>query len=218
MRLRIMLPLIISLVLAPLLPASQMPTHTLTLAVALLNEIMVGTLMGLAIRIVFATIEFGGHLISNEISLSHSQSLNPFNTEPTSTVGTMLFYCGIFIFFTTGMHREMLWVILRSYELAPAGDIRHSLHGADCFVRETANIFLIGLRMGAPLLVLNFLINMTFSVLGKAAPKINVFLISFAARILAGLLLLAFTLKLILHYVYEMVTHTPQKMLELIVN
>ena len=47
----------------------------------------------------------------------------------------------------------------------------------------------------------DFLINVSFAVLGKAVPKMNVFMTSFAIRILSGLVLLVSSILLITSYI-----------------
>ena len=55
----------------------------------------------------------------------------------------------------------------------------------------TADILVVGLRIAAPFIALSFIINLGFSILGKAVPRMNVFIASVTVRLWAGLLLLA---------------------------
>jgi flagellar biosynthetic protein FliR len=63
---------------------------------------------------------------------------------------------------------------------------------------------------------MNFLINVSFAVLGKAVPKMNVFMTSFAVRILSGLVLLVSSLLLITSYIYDASSRSVEVMLEII--
>ena len=64
-------------------------------------------------------------------------------------------------------------------------------------------IFLMGLLISAPFIALSLTINLVLAVLGKAAPKINVFMTSFAVRILAGVLLFISSILLIRGYIIK---------------
>ena len=57
--------------------------------------------------------------------------------------------------------------------------------------------------MSAPFIALNFMINISFAVLGKAVPKMNVFMTSFSIRILGGLTPLVSSLLLITSYIVD---------------
>ena len=70
--------------------------------------------------------------------------------------------------------------------------------------------------MAAPFIALNFLVNVSFAVLGKAVPKMNVFMTSFAIRIFAGLLLLVSSILLISSYILENSRRSVEIMLDII--
>ena len=55
---------------------------------------------------------------------------------------------------------------------------------------------------------------MCFSVLGRAAPSLNVFLLSFPVQILAGLTVLSMTLGLIVQYILRDMALIPETMLQ----
>ncbi len=58
------------------------------------------------------------------------------------------------------------------------------------------------------------MINMTFSVLGKAVPKMNVFMISFPVRIVVGMCLLLVVVGLITQYFHSYIEYIPKRMIE----
>ena len=70
--------------------------------------------------------------------------------------------------------------------------------------------------IAAPFIALNFMINITFAILGKAAPKVNVFITSFAVRIIAGFTLLASSAALIVSYIVKKSGQSALNMLELL--
>ena len=84
------------------------------------------------------------------------------------------------------------------------------------FVREVAHVFVLGTLIAAPFIALNFLINVSFAVLGKAVPKMNVFMTSFAIRILSGLVLLVSSILLISAYILEGSRRSVEIMLDII--
>ena len=70
--------------------------------------------------------------------------------------------------------------------------------------------------MAAPILATNFVVTLSFAILGKAAPSMNVFSESFAARILVGMTLLGLTMGLTAQLVLSHFQNAPELMLRLI--
>ena len=84
------------------------------------------------------------------------------------------------------------------------------------FVGEVSHVFVIGTLIAAPFIALNFLVNVSFAVLGKAVPKMNVFMTSFSIRILGGLTLLVSSLLLITSYILDNSRRSVEVMLDII--
>jgi flagellar biosynthetic protein FliR len=103
-----------------------------------------------------------------------------------------------------------------SFELLPIGNYFLHTNPTFEFVREVANVFVLGTLIAAPFIALNFIINISFAVLGKAVPKMNVFITSFAIRILCGLILLVSCILLISSYVLEHSRRSVEVMLDVI--
>ena len=71
--------LILSLIINPLVPAKlEIADHFAGAIILSINEICIGLLLAMVVRMVFFAVELAGHLISYEIGLMASNSVNPF--------------------------------------------------------------------------------------------------------------------------------------------
>ena len=176
------------------------------------NEVLIGLLMALTVRMTFYGLEVAGHITSMEIGLVRNESLNPFGI-PGSMISSLLFYFALILMFVTGLHYMVLQAFSQSFHLLPVGRPLLQINGFDDFLNETGTIFLMGLLISAPFIALSLTINLVLAVLGKAAPKINVFMTSFAVRILAGIMLFISSVLLIRGYILKYLGRAPENIL-----
>ena len=216
-RIRVGFALLLALLINPLVPAKVDLAHHFVGAILLaMNEVCIGLLLAMSVRMVFFAVELAGHLISYEIGLMASNSVNPLLGSSDATITTLLYYFSLLVFFVAGIHYDVLRAFTLSFELLPIGSYFLSANPMLGYVRETATVFVVGTLMAAPFIALNFLVNISFAVLGKAVPKMNVFITSFAVRIMCGLALLISSLLLITAYVLDHSKRSALVMLDLI--
>ena len=209
--------LILSLIINPLVPANlEIADHFAGAIILSINEICIGLLLAMVVRMVFFAVELAGHLISYEIGLMASNSVNPLLGSSDSTITTLLYYFSLLVFFVQGIHYDVLKAFVMSFEILPIGSFFLTVNPTLEFVEEVRQVFILGTLIAAPFIALNFLINVSFAVLGKAVPKMNVFMTSFAIRILSGLVLLVSSILLITSYIIEGSRRSVEVMLDII--
>jgi flagellar biosynthetic protein FliR len=207
----------LSLLINPLVPANlEIADHFAGAIILSMNEVCIGLLLAMTVRMLFFAVELAGHLISYEIGLMASSSVNPLLGSSDSTITTLLYYFALLLFFITGMHYEVLKAFILSFDILPIGSFFLSANPTFEFVNEVSNVFVLGTLIAAPFIAMNFLINISFAVLGKAVPKMNVFMTSFAIRILSGLVLLVSSILLITSYIFDASSRSVEVMLDII--
>jgi flagellar biosynthesis protein FliR len=216
-RIRAAFALLFAILINPLVPANlEIATHFAGAILLALNEVCIGLLLAMTVRMVFFAVELAGHMISYEMGLMMSNSVNPLLGSSNATITTLLYYFSLLIFFVAGIHYDVLKAFLMSFEILPIGTFFLKANPLVGFVREVSHVFVIGTLIAAPFIALNFLVNVSFAVLGKAVPKMNVFMTSFAIRIMAGLILLVSSIFLISSYILDKSRRSVEVMLEII--
>ncbi|MEI8386773.1 MAG: flagellar biosynthetic protein FliR [Verrucomicrobiota bacterium] len=211
---RVALAFLLALTLAPVaLPGFVLPATWIGGALQIVHELAVGAIMGLASRLIFYALEVAGEYISVAIGLSLSANIDPFTRDRASPANTMLVALSTILFLATNSHLWCLMAFSRSFEIIPPAAAMGN-HTADVLMHSTGRIFLIALQIAAPMLAISFLVNLCFATLGRAAPSLNVFVLSFPVQILAGLFLFGLTLTLTAHQIMHVLRQIPELMLE----
>jgi len=213
---RITLGSALALLAMPMIDAApSVPNAVLPVILWMAKELSVGLMMGFGVRMIFYVLDFASHVITVEIGLMPSAEFDPSNASAHNPLGSIVYFLGLMILLS-GSEYDMLRAFLRSYEVAPIGFTGANSYAADYLVVKTTEIFKVAVLMSAPLIAVNFIVNLIFAVLGKVTPKLNVFILSFPARILAGTAIFSMSVTLLAHYIVNYVDETPEMMLRFI--
>jgi flagellar biosynthetic protein FliR len=120
------------------------------------------------------------------------------------------------LFFLLGGHFGVLRAFARSFDFAAAGAPRFGGDAVELIVRLTANSVELGVRIAAPFIALNFLVALGFSILGRAVPRMGVFVLSFPVRVVLGLMMFAGSGALFVRYFWGEFDALPWRMLQLL--
>jgi flagellar biosynthetic protein FliR len=180
-----------------------------------LHELLLGLAMGLVMRTVFSTAELAGRIIAGEIGLMAAPGFD----VPVPAQEPLPAFIGIFtglLFFLMRGHEAVLAAFARSFVIAPAGTGGLSPVATETLVGAVSTLLELALRMAAPFIALNFVITLGFAILGRAVPKMNVFILSYALRSMMGFVLLAGAGALFARYLAVAFDELPWKLLELV--
>jgi flagellar biosynthetic protein FliR len=184
---RIAISAILAYLLAPIFGNfGGVPGHWFIVVMQVIHEVLTGLLMGFAVRFLLYALEMAGEIIAVQIGLSLSSNIDPVTRNQATPPNTMLLSLGTILFLVTGAYQFCLVAFARSFEIFPPSAIFEP-QSINTVIASSGRIFLLAVQISAPLLAISFLVNMSFSVLGRAAPSLNVFMLSFPVQILAGL-------------------------------
>jgi len=213
---RVALSLFLASLLFGVVPHAQaLPDTLLKLVIGAGGEIILGLAMGFVGRLAFATVETAGRIITQEIGMGGFPGLDTPRPSEEPLAALLAMFAGL-LFFLSGSHLGCLAAFAKSFDFAVAGQPGFGAVSGETLIAATGNVITLGFRIAAPFIAMNFVINLAFAVLGRAVPRMNVFITSFAVRIVVGLSLLASSGMLLARYLWIDFNDLPTRMLDLL--
>ena len=150
-RLRLTIAMVLAAVLLPLHRAAyQIDTSALgPVIVMLVEEIIVGAVLGLTARLTISALEVAGSVIAQQLGLRFVTAVDPTQGEQGVLIGNFLTMLGITLFFATDMHYLVIAALNDSYTLFEPGEVPAVSDAAALVTKTVSGAFRIGIHVGA---------------------------------------------------------------------
>ncbi len=165
------------------------PPALLSLAglVVVAGEVVIGLALGFVMQLAFAAPAIGSELIGAGMGMSIAASADPINGAHSAVFGQYFSVVLTVLFFGIGAHLDWISLLIESYRTFPPGTpwlTPGRLHLMDMFA---ADMFLAGLSIALPVVVLLLVVHIVTGIIGRSAPALNLFALGLPAGVLAGI-------------------------------
>ncbi len=193
-KIKIALVVMLGLALSPLIHLPPLSRDAIEMTAGLVSELLIGLVIGLAVRLLFGALEVAGELLGTQIGFGAVQLLDPMTAQHSSLLSEYFRIIASLVFLSLNAHMVVVAAIVSSYEAIPPFGARLSPDVGEEVIQLAQHMFVVALQLSAPVLVATILINVLLAMLGRAVTQINVFVLSFPLTIGVGLLLLGVAL------------------------
>ncbi len=185
-RIRVVFAVVLALVLTPAVnfPIPSRPE----IAGVIINEVIFGMAMGFCFRLVFFAVEMAAQIMSISMGLSMATVLNPEMGQVTELT-TLYSMLAMLFFLAVDGHLALIYAFVRSFQLAPPGVVDIS-HMAPAVLGMASKMFVISLKLAAPVVIAGLTINLLLGFVQKASPQMNIFFVGYPLYMIVGFSLL----------------------------
>jgi flagellar biosynthetic protein FliR len=188
--------LILAIFVAPTVTVPGVASAAM-LAVVAGRELMIGIALAMAVRVMLAGVELAGQLAGFQLGFAYAAAVDPQTGARNNLIATLYGNLALFSFLAINAHYLLLRAFAQSYASVPIG-----LGGVDAglgaLIAQTLGaIFVVGVQLAAPIVIVLLIVELGLGLLTRAAPALNMMILGFPVRLLAGLIVLAATVSIV---------------------
>jgi flagellar biosynthesis protein FliR len=187
---------ILALVLAPAIALPPV-AGSVALVVIIAREVLIGVALAMTVRLLLAGVELAGQLAGFQLGLMYAGTVDPQTGARDNAIASLYANLALFTFLAIDAHHVLLRGLARSYAWLPVGMGGVDASLAPLVAKMLGAVFVIGAQLAAPIVVVLLVVELALGLLTRAAPALNMMVIGFPIRLIAGLLVLAATISVV---------------------
>lgn len=201
---------------APALQSAQW--DVMTLAGAVIVEIMIGLVVGIGAGLVFAGILQLGEFVAIQGGLGAARSLDPTSGASSVAIGTAFNTFAMLIFLVIGGHHELIRGIVASFDALPIGGDLPEIGVFREIAALGSVIWELAFELAAPISIAIFVQNMATGVLARAMPQLNLLLVNLPMHVGMLLFLVGFGAAEFVHAFKDVLEIWPSRVFAIVLG
>lgn len=166
-------------------------------AFIVVQEIIVGILIGFGVYMTFSIITLAGQLIDHQIGFSIVNVFDPLSQIQLSITANFYYYLILLIMLATNIHFFMIQGLVESYQLIPLGKMKVNPLIYTVVIKFFTDYFVLAFKISSPIFAGILIVNVILGVLARTVPQLNMFVVGMPLKVYAGLVILLITVVLI---------------------
>ena len=216
-RFRLLLMLVLTWLVMPTLPPvppAEVLSHTGLLI--MLQQILIGVVMGFILQMVFGALVFGGQVVAYSTGLGFASMVDPQNGVQVPVVAQFYLILATLLFLLSNGHLLTIELLSDSFHTLPVAVDGISRNGLLDIVAWGSRMFAGGLLIALPIVGAMLLVYMGMGVVMRAAPQLNIFSVGFPITMLLGFVLMWVSLPSLFDAFNQFLYQSFQHMMQLL--
>lgn len=167
-----------------------MPPEIFNLFTLVVQELLIGSMLALAARILLAATHTAGTVIAFQTGLAAAQSFDPAQGSQSVIVASFVSLTAITMIVVTDLHHLMIQGFAHSYVKFPVGETIPYEDFAMLIARFVADSFTLGFQLAAPFVVYALIFNVSLGLTARMIQGFQVFFIGMPMNLFMGFFLM----------------------------
>jgi len=184
---RLLIGLALTMVMTPVLPSYAAPDIlSLEGVITVVQEVAIGIVMGFAVQLIFDAIALGGQVIAMSMGLGFAVFLDRTRGVNIPVLGQLFLMLAMLTFLSMNGHLALIELVAESFYLLPIATGGLAVSAIVALLEWTSQVFEVALGIALPAIAALIVVNLSFGVMSRAAPTLNLFAVGFPVAMLLG--------------------------------
>ncbi len=188
-RMRLFLAGAVTLIVAPLVPGTDVVPFSLEGVFVTVQQILIGVAMGFVLQLVFDSLALGGQVLANTMGLGFAFNVDPMRGTGTPVLGQLYMLLVTLTFLAINGHLVVIEVLADGFMTLPVGTSGFTGNMLWTIVLWGSQLFAGAMMVALPGITALLVVNLSFGVMSRAAPTLNLFAIGFPISLIFGLVI-----------------------------
>ncbi len=194
------------------------PASSFGIMLMIFGEIILGLILSLAIRCIFAAAETAGQIIGFQMGFSMMNVVDPLSGSSIAITSQFTYMTALLLFLSLNGHLYLLVAFAKSFELIPPGTILVNPKVFKHIVYISSQIFVLAIKIAAPIMVAELLVSCSLGVVARLAPQINVLFVGFPIKIAVGFFFMGIMFNLLGYFLKDIILNLEHIMKSLMIT
>ncbi|WP_150912850.1 flagellar biosynthetic protein FliR [Marinobacter halotolerans] len=187
-RIRMGLALLMTVLIVPMIPqVPQVDALSAEAVVITLQQILIGVGMGFALTALFQLFVVAGQMIAMQMGLGFASMVDPANGINVAVLAQIYTITITLLYLSMNGHLVAFDVFIESFYTMPVGLEGLGQAGVWSLAHRISWIFVSAVLLALPAVTAVFIVNISFGVMTRAAPQMNIFALGFPIGLIFGL-------------------------------
>jgi flagellar biosynthetic protein FliR len=208
----------VSFLLFPILdlPVIASAIDPVGLGLAIAAEIILGLMIGFVFKIILGGFQMAGQLAGYQMGMALANVMDPSTSEQVPLLAQFNNLLALMILLAVNAHHFFIQAVIESFRfLPPLGMNLHNAVFKD-LIYLAGNLFVIAIKVGAPVVVALLLVSVSFGLIARTVPQMNVFIVAMPLKIMIGLIFVGLGLPFIVAYMERLYAEGVSQILLLV--
>jgi len=185
-----------TIMVMPVIPPSTFTNlFSLEMVFRVAQQIMIGSAIGFVSVIFLQIFVVAGQAIAMQSGLGFASMVDPTNGMSVPAVGQFFLILSTLLFWAIDGHIAMMQLVVQSFYLLPIGEGWMATGSYYDLAMFGGYMFSAALILSIAPLIAMLVINLSFGIMTRAAPQLNIFSIGFPFTMMSGLIVMWITME-----------------------